>query len=424
MRRPRRLLPLVVLLTAAFLFRIGNSAAALALPWLALTHTGDAVWAGVAAASGVAATVVGSWFGGGLIDRWGPAPVALVAGAVGGAATAMIPLLESGGRLDVPVLVLLVMLGAAFDAPGVAAQDSRLPELGRLAGLSLARVATAKAFMGHTALLGGPLLAGACIGLLGASRTLFLTAVGSVLAGLLAAAALARGERSKRRRQLGKRRGGEVFAPRDREEGHLAGGSAGLLHLVREPLLGRLVAIVTIAAAALSGAIALVLPALFLEAGRPASEFGLFVSAQGVGGLVGLAAHATFTAKLKPRFGLAGAYLTCAAVLLLLTFVPRASWLVALGLCTGVMTAPVSPLLNAAIYGRTPTALRGRVLGATSAFVMAASSVVIFLMGLGIERWGAVAMLGAAGVVTLAAALLSLRLRFEPAPRVHLVERN
>jgi macrolide resistance protein len=183
----RRHGPLATLLAAIFLFRIGNAVATLALPWFVLSQTKSAAWAGATAASSVIATIAGAWVGGGLVDRFGRAPVALISGVVGGVATASIPLLDAVGALSSTGLIVCVVLGAAFDAPGMAAQDSALPKLGDVAGLSVERVSSLKAVIGNVAILGGPALGGAAIGLLGAAPTLGLTAFCSALAGLLGA---------------------------------------------------------------------------------------------------------------------------------------------------------------------------------------------------------------------------------------------
>ncbi|GHM21290.1 hypothetical protein ECZU43_53480 [Escherichia coli] len=84
---------------------------------------------------------------------------------VGGVAMASIPLLDAVGALSNTGLIACVVLGAAFDAPGMAAQDSELPKLGHVAGLSVERVSSLKAVIGNVAILGGPAL-GAAIGLL------------------------------------------------------------------------------------------------------------------------------------------------------------------------------------------------------------------------------------------------------------------
>lgn len=110
----RRYSPLATLFAATFLFRIGNAVAALALPWFVLSHTKSAAWAGATAASSVIATIIGAWVGGGLVDRFGRAPVALISGVVGGVAMASIPLLDAVGALSNTGLIACVVLGAGY----------------------------------------------------------------------------------------------------------------------------------------------------------------------------------------------------------------------------------------------------------------------------------------------------------------------
>ncbi|WMN44856.1 hypothetical protein MS8320_A0126 (plasmid) [Escherichia coli] len=155
----RRYSPLATLFAATFLpdrQRGGGPRASMVRP-VSYKERG---LAGATAASSVIATIIGAWVGGGLVDRFGRAPVALISGVVGGVAMASIPLLDAVGALSNTGLIACVVLGAAFDAPGMAAQDSELPKLGHVAGLSVERVSSLKAVIGNVAILGGPALGG------------------------------------------------------------------------------------------------------------------------------------------------------------------------------------------------------------------------------------------------------------------------
>lgn len=391
----RRYGPLFTLLAAAFLFRIGNAVAGVALPWFVLSHTGSAAWAGTTSASSIVATILGAWVGGGLVDRFGRAPLALIAGVVGGAATAGIPLLNAADALSHVALVACVVLGAAFDAPGMAAQDSQLPELGRIARLSVERVSSLKAVMGHVAVLGGPVLGGAAVGLLGAAPTLGLTAICSVVSGLLAAWVLGG--------QTGRTTGTtEDFSMR-----------AGITFLRREPLLRPLLGVVMLFVGVASSNGSVVVPALFLNAGRPAAELGLFSSAMGAGGLAGIAIHASVGARIAPQRWLAAAFCAFGAATLVLTLLPRLPLLILLGALVGLMTGPVSPILNAAIYNRTPSELLGRVLGAISAVMLSAAPAVALVAGVLVDHAGPGPGLVVSAAFAGGIALLTLRLRFD-----------
>ena len=394
--RERRHGPLVTLLAAVFLFRIGNAVATLALPWFVLSHTGSASWAGITAASSVVATILGAWVGGGLVDRFGRAPLALISGVLGGAAMAGIPVLYALGALSNVALLVCVVLGAVLDAPGMAAQDSHLPELGRIAGLSVERVSSLKAVMGHIAVLGGPALGGTAVGLLGAAPTLWFTAICSVLAGFLAAWVL------------------PGPAKRTTATAEDLSMSAGSAFLWREPLLRPLLGLVMLFAGIAGSNGSVILPALFLDVGRPAADLGLFSSAMGAGGLAGIAIHATAGARLPPQVWLAVAFSAFAGASLILSLLPGVPLLVLLGALVGLLTGPVSPILNAAIYNRTPSALLGRVLGAISAVMLSAAPAVMLAAGALVDvpgpGPGLVVSAGFAGGV----ALLTLRLRFGP----------
>lgn len=390
--------PLAALLAAAFLFRVGNGMAALALPWFVLSQTKSAAWAGATAASGVVATILGAWVGGGLVDRFGRARVALISGVVGGLATAGIPLLGALGALSPAGLIACVVLGAAFDAPGMAAQDSALPALGRRAGLSVERVSSWKAVMGSVAISAGPVLGGAAVGLLGAAQTLGLTAVCSVLAGLLGARVL---------------RGQAAPAPTTTE----LSVRAGFVFLWREPLLRPLLGLMMLFAGLAGANGSVVLPALFVEAGRPPAELGLFSSAMGAGGLAGIALHASARARMPPQRWLAVAFAGSAAASLLLSQLPGVPGLIALGALAGLLTGPISPILNTAIYDRTPSALLGRVLGAISAVMLSAAPAVMLAAGVLVDLAGPGPGLVMSAALAAGVSLLVRRLGFEPAAR-------
>jgi macrolide resistance protein len=362
--------PLYGVIAASGFSLLGNAVAGVALPWFVLDLTGSATWTGVAAAAAMVPFVLGAFFGGPIVDRFGSRRVALAADLLGAASVAFIPLLFLAGHLGLGALLTLVVIGALLDGPGMIAQDARLPELARLARLPIERVTSIDELLENAAIILGPPVAGLAIAVIGIEQTLFVTAACSLSAAAINAFSLPR----DRRRVV-----------RSKSVDKILGGARFLLG---DPLLRTILTIAMVVMAMFAALNALVLPALFRGAGATALDLGLFLATSGAGAVVAALMFAGWGHRADGRIvliaDLAGLGLALGGIAV---FDSSAATYVAAAVL-GLSTGALGPLVNALFLRRAPAAIRGSVLGASTAAALAATPVAVLATGIGVETSG------------------------------------
>jgi macrolide resistance protein len=386
--------PLYGVMVASGFSLLGNAVAAVALPWFVLTLTDSAAWTGAAAAAGMAPLVVGAFLGGPIVDRFGSRRVAVVSDLVGAASVAAIPLLFLFGQLGIGALLALIVVGSLLDGPAMTAQDARLPDLARLAGVPIERVTAIDELLENAAIIFGPPIAGLSIAAFGMEQTLFITAGCSFAAAIINAFSL----------------------PRHRNKGRAADARsafmAGARFLIGDRLLRTILCLAMVVLAVFGALNAVVVPALYRAQGGGALDLGLFMAAAGAGAGAAALVFAGWGHRANGRLvlllGLASAGFAIGGVALLQTG-PLA--LVAAGLL-GLSTGALGPLVNAQFLRRAPSAIRGSVLGATTAVALVAAPIAVLAAGLGVELLGARMLLA---VLSLTILLVAVVACFSPA---------
>lgn len=133
-------MPVYGVLIAGGFSALGNAIASIALPWFVLDLTQSPMWTSIAAAVGMVPLVLGALFGGVLIEKMGSRRVALFGDSISATCVASIALLHAIGLLPLWLLLALIAIGAILDGPSTTAQESRYPELARLARVRLEKV--------------------------------------------------------------------------------------------------------------------------------------------------------------------------------------------------------------------------------------------------------------------------------------------
>ena len=131
---------LIGLLASTTLSNTGNAIVAVAVPWLVLERTGSATAAGLAGAAAIVPVALSALFGGALVDRVGRRTCAVAADVLSALAVAALPSLDRLIGLGMPLLLVLVAIGAVFDGPGAAAREALRPDVARRSGTPLPKL--------------------------------------------------------------------------------------------------------------------------------------------------------------------------------------------------------------------------------------------------------------------------------------------
>jgi len=391
----------LALVSATGLSAMGNAMVAVVLPWLVLQRTGSPAMAGVVAAVALAPLVLSAALGGALVDRWGRRRTSVLADVLSAGAVAAVPVVDLVWGLTMPVLMVLVAVGAVFDGPGMAAREALRPDVARTSGWGLERInARAEGVDGLTAVV-GPAAAGLLVVVVDPVLALWVTVVMFLLA-----AAVTRWLVPDTRPDLLPAPDPAVAEPAAGPYWSSVRDGLGLMWRDRTlRAVGVLGAVVVLV---LAPAEAVVLPAWFAstdDAGGLAAVLAAFAA----GGLIGALAGPSWTRRWGRRRVLLTGLLALTAGVCSFAFLP-ASWaLVLLAALTGLGAGPVGPLLAVLAQERTPEPLRGRVLGALASVSLAAAPAGLLIAGPLLQTAGfPITYLALAGIA-LAATCFALR---------------
>jgi MFS family permease len=364
--------PLYALFVADSVSLTGNIVALVAIPWFVLETTGSAALTGLTASFTFLPTVIAAFFGGAIVDRLGFRTTSIVADLASGVTVAIIPALHLTVGIELWQLIVLVFLGALFDAPGTTARRAILPDLAQASGMGLERASGISAAIRNGSILVGAPFAGALIGVLGTTAVLWLDAasfaVSAVLVGLLVPFS-ARPAAAERSGYVDELLEGIRFIRRDR--------------LIRAVVLT--VLLTNFLDAPLSSVL---MPVFAREAFGSAVHLGLIFGTFGGSALLGSVAFSLVGHRLPRRRTFVLAFFVASLPYLALSTLPPLPATLALVAVFGLASGPINPVLNTVGYERIPLELRGRVFGAITAGAWASIPAGMVLGGLMVEWVG------------------------------------
>lgn len=344
---------------------IGNGVTTVALPWLVLERTGSATAAGVLAAITAVPTMVAALLSGTIVDKVGRRRVSVTSDVLSLVSVALIPIVDSRIGLDFTLIAVLAVFGAVFDPAGMGARESMVPEAAESAGLTLSKANGIHEAVWGGAYVIGPAIGGVLIGLFGASATFWATA------GMFAASAIVIA--------LVKIPGGGPPQQRD-ETGFLTATGQGIKFVWEDRLL-RTLAILMMALVGIWLPVEGVLLPVFYEAQGSPGRLGIVLMALSLGGIAGALAFGPLASRFKMRTIFLTALLITGFGVLAMSTLPTVVILSGIAVATGLAFGPIQPIMNVAMQTRTPSLLRGRVVGMLTAIQYAAGPFGFLLAG-------------------------------------------
>ncbi len=339
---PARPVMMWIYLASAATSMLGNAVATIVWPWLVLERTGNPAAAGVVAAAIAVPSLVVAFLGGHLIDTVGRKPMSIISDIISGLSVIGVIIVDQTLGLTMSLFILLGIIGAVGDIPGMAARSALVGDVARTSGRTVDVIAGLNQSIGGMAWLIGPALTGFLMAALPVEDVLWITAGCSLVAAALTA--LLR------------------LIPVPAEEVHLDVPDLGALRswaeVVRPAPIRLLAAVTLISAALVSPYLAILMPAHFQSQGQPV-QMGIAMSAYAVGIMIsGAVVAARGTQRRRTLWAVAMLFYLLGFSLMA---VLGHTALVIVGMAVaGLGGGLIGPLQMVLVTEETPEQLRGR----------------------------------------------------------------
>lgn len=361
----------------------GNSIAGVVLPLVLLARTGDVLAAGSLALICAVPQFICGILGGALLDCANRKVVCVASDLISAASVALLPIVDGIWGLSFGWFVALGLLGAVGDVPGMTARDALLPEVCEREGVDLQQFVGASQSLGSLVTIAGPALAALLIGIMPDVDALWVTATCSCAAAA-ASATLPRGV-------------GAIKATSPRPEARAVDASKTISPTADAARAVPLRALITTARSVLTDGLSelfgrsallrasvllsfgvsmvmaswqgIVLPAYFTQSGTPQLT-GLFISAMGVGMLVGSLAYTALSGRLSRRAWFVISLLGMCVGAVGMGLLPDTPLLFASAAILGLFAGPMSALLGFFAFNCVSQERRGSALGTLNALYL------------------------------------------------------
>jgi DHA3 family macrolide efflux protein-like MFS transporter len=366
-----RLTPIVITLLSSMLSVVSGSMVFMAFPWLAIKLTGSATSAGAMIAITsipglLLAPVVGS-----IIDKFGRRRVGIIIEFLTGGVTLLIPIAAGMWEMTLPLLIAIGLIRSTVGSGAGSARKSFMPDVARVAGLSLERVNSIQEAIFATGFAIGPALASICIGLFGVYNTFYVVCGFGIISGVLMFFVRIK----------------EVIEPHEEEKNLFKFAMEGFKVLGSTPSVAIMLAGVMTLAMIYLPTEMIVLPKYFTGKGD-AQGLGFLLSAMAAATIFGALAFEKLSKRFKYSTIFRIAILGVAFSMIPMSFLPPYAVMIFFGLILGVTWGPITPLLNTVIQRKIAPSKRGRVFSLEMVIWSGGPMLSMVLAGIAVDAFG------------------------------------
>ena len=367
------------------------------IPWMILERTDSPAFAGLVAAISALPGILVSPIGGWMVDHIGRRTVSVGADLLSSLSVAAFPIVAATFGLSNPSILLIALLGAAFDPAGYTARKTLLTDVAKASDADLNHLNGIHDGIMGVAWILGPAVGAGLIASVGAVNSFWVSAALFIIAAL-AISFLRVGDAAKESRETAEASGAETDSSM----------RVGIKTLWDDKVLRMLSVALLIIAAVYLPTEAVVLPTYFEDVDNP-SGLGFVISALAAGSAVGSFGYGWISARMKRKTLIRLILLGSAVSIIPMAFLPPLSVLMLAGFLLGLSWGPYNPLISTLVQQRVPAHLQGRVFGVQTAVFYAAPPLGMVLAGLSVESYGIKATyIVLAGVLSVTSILVLL----------------
>ncbi len=369
---PRRMTPFVLLEAASVIEVTSGAMLYILMPWLALNITHSSTGSGLMIAlTSVPGLLLGPVLGS-FVDRIGRRKVAIVATIAAASTNLLIPLIDSTITLN---LFWLIVVGVVRNGIGSAMPTSRkslLPDVAKVAGLSLERANSIHEGLFSAGWALGPAIAALTIIWIGPIQSFYVVAVVTLLSALMVSLVRVK----------------EEYDDEARDESHwFTYAMQGFKALPKFPAVFIIfLTFVTLALIYLPTEM-VILPRYY-NGIKDATGFGILVSTMAVFGTFGSLLFEQIAKRISYVNIVRSTIIGVAIAVLGMSTLPPQPIMLLFGALIGIVWGPLPPLLNTVIQRMVPANIRGRIFAIEITVWSAAPMISMFFVGMAVDGFG------------------------------------